>query len=76
MVVMATAAILNNIANFESAKTFLPLGQLFSNLAKGRYTSSLQIVLIRFLINNLEKKIEPFFFCSSYSPCQNIKKGK
>ena len=34
MVVMATAAILNNIANFQIAKTFLPLGQLFSNLAK------------------------------------------
>ena len=34
MVVMATAAILNNIANFQIAKTFLPLGQLFSNFAK------------------------------------------
>ena len=34
MVVMATAAILNNIANFQIAKTFLSLGQLFSNLAK------------------------------------------
>ena len=76
MVVMATAAILNNIANFQIAKTFLPLGQLFLTWLKGRYTSSLQIVLIRFLINNLEKKIEPFLFSSSYSPCQNFKKGK
>ena len=74
-VAMATAAILDNIANIQIAKTFFLWVNNSLNRSEGRIISPLHFLLIRFFIYVSEKKYSRYCFVPVIALAKKLKTG-